>query len=651
MISEEQNPEVKDTQLDDSDPVIIPYSGQYDPHITKEQWKKFLEEVELPNHMGCGKMLKGLFMLGGEASPKRLADVYGGSPYSYNASATNIGRRAKNYFDIQPAMDNGSESLGSIPFIAHDISENGRTYCSFTIRKELLAALEETDLSEINPYVAAAWLLAWNKEKWNWDHYAEICGQTKNGNSFTRSWTCGHSGPQIGDEVFLFKTGDNPRGIVAHGKVIRTMYENEHYDPVKASAGEREKYIDVAFDRILNYETEPILSREVLNAECPGQQWSPRSSGIEIKNDILPQLHALWEETLAAEGTLTVKEAETMHRFAHNMILYGPPGTGKTYNSVIYAAAVCDGRSIEELKKEKYSDILARYRELKQEGRIAFSTFHQSYGYEEFIEGIKPRLDKGSGSIGYTISDGIFKAFCRKAEKDGTSDKPCVFIIDEINRGNISKIFGELITLIEDTKRAGAREAMEAVLPYSGETFSVPGNVYILGTMNTADRSIALLDTALRRRFSFIEMMPDGKVLESLGIGKIIIGDQTLNVAGMLEVMNRRIEFLFDREHTIGHAFFTRLMSGPSIEVLADIFEKSIIPLLQEYFYEDYEKIQLVLGDNAKEDQYKFILDRSAKIRDLFNGNPDLDQPETGYVIQKEAFLKPESYKLIGKDL
>lgn len=226
-------------------------------------------------------------------------------------------------------------------------------------------------------------------------------------------------------------------------------------------------------------------------------------------------------------------------------------------------------------------------------------------------------------------------------------------IIDLLQRKmvNISKIFGELITLIEDTKRAGASEAMEAILPYSGEPFSVPKNVYILGTMNTADRSIALMDTALRRRFEFAEMMPNSEVLESLGVGTIAVDGDELNVAKMLDVINERIEYLFDREHTIGHAFFTKLADDPSLETLAGIFEKNVIPLLQEYFYEDYEKIQLVLGDNAKEDEFKFVLDKPLKIKDIFSGNPDIDLPEKGYVIQKDAFYKLESYKQIAKDL
>ena len=352
-------------------------------------------------------------------------------------------------------------------------------------------------------------------------------------------------------------------------------------------------------------------------------------------------------ERLIKEGCFDEKEYE-MVQFDHNIILYGPPGTGKTYNSITYAVAICDEKSVDEEQNEPYEEILKRYKALKEDGRIAFTTFHQSYGYEEFIEGIKPKLNTESGSIGYIIEDGVFKKFCTQAKN---SSEPYVFIIDEINRGNISKIFGELITLIEDTKRAGAEEAMEAILPYSGDLFSVPQNVYILGTMNTADRSIALMDTALRRRFEFEEMMPDSGVLKRLGVDTIEVDGEELNVAKMLDVINERIEYLFDREHTIGHAFFTKLADDPSIETLASIFEKKVIPLLQEYFYEDYGKIQLVLGDNAKEDEFKFVLDNPLKIKDIFNGNPDIDLPEKGYSIQHEAFYKLDSYKQIGKDL
>lgn len=477
-----------------------------------------------------------------------------------------------------------------------------------------------------------------------------------------------------------------------------------------------------------------------------------------------------------------------------NTILYGPPGTGKTYNTVIYAVAICENKNIEDVQSEEYEKVLHRYNELKKEGRIAFTTFHQSFGYEEFIEGISPIIfednsDDCSGNIEYKIKSGIFKSFCEETEKitikndkfsinkdatiwkvtvgskvqndcfvnnyirigfgindkgakefvnqinegdiiittDGnrknirgiaiaTSDEAYklentesdsttrdvmwlvrdinddvtilngnkwlqrktvsrlpnmnikdlmefaikknvelkethieknngsyVFIIDEINRGNISKIFGELITLIEDTKRKGMTEEMSTILPYSGSLFSVPSNVYILGTMNTADRSIALMDTALRRRFQFVEMMPDTNILKNITV-------EGVEIAPILEKINERITFLYDREHTIGHAFFIKLIDSPDINTLGSIFEKSIIPLLQEYFYEDYQKIQLILGDNEKSDpSIKFILDEKIKVKSVFKGDATdvIDLPEKKYTINKEAFLNIESYKQI----
>ncbi len=338
-------------------------------------------------------------------------------------------------------------------------------------------------------------------------------------------------------------------------------------------------------------------------------------------------------------------------KFDKNLILYGPPGTGKTYNSVIYAVAICDGKSVDELTD--YDAVMARYDELKKAGRIAFTTFHQSYGYEEFIEGIKPIIDENKQDIGYTIEPGVFKEFCENAKSavctkndDFIDAEPHVFIIDEINRGNISKIFGELITLIENTKRSGMPEAASAILPYSGDEFSVPANVYILGTMNTADRSIALMDTALRRRFQFIENMPDSDVLRKIHADKV----EDLDVAAMLDKINERITFLYDREHTIGHAFFTGLKDDASIETLQSIFEKSVIPLLQEYFYEDYQKIQLVLADNAKsDDSLKFVLDKKVIAKNIFKGNVEdvIDLPEKQYSINRKAFENINSYKEI----
>lgn len=498
-----------------------------------------------------------------------------------------------------------------------------------------------------------------------------------------------------------------------------------------------------------------------------------------------------------------------------NTILYGPPGTGKTHDVVTRALAILEPGKQQPLE---YAVAKARFDKLKQQGRIAFVTFHQSYGYEDFIEGIRPILDDGTeASVSYRLHDGVFKAFCKRARGPsaksmtdfglnanpviwkvslaGTGDNetrrdclkngyirigwddygpaidpeslqsatvgrfvlgafvdgmskgdivlscwsateidaigvvegeyewhdefaqykrlrkvrwlvkdirenvlalngdtkltlatvyrlnrmqlsdvlalvakhqgnadivppqnnplPFVFVIDEINRGNISKIFGELITLVEPSKRLGAVEAAKAILPYSGEEFGVPPNVYILGTMNTADRSIALLDTALRRRFDFVEMMPQPELLSALHPNGI-------DLQTMLATINARIEFLLDREHTIGHAYFLgAFAANPTLDGLADIFRNRIVPLLQEYFFEDYAKIRLVLGDASfkrKAKQFQFVQEKTGQAKELFPGVPDdfggpVDAEHVLYRINAEAFTRPQSYIGIYKPI
>jgi 5-methylcytosine-specific restriction endonuclease McrBC GTP-binding regulatory subunit McrB len=224
----------------------------------------------------------------------------------------------------------------------------------------------------------------------------------------------------------------------------------------------------------------------------------------------------------------------------------------------------------------------------KEIKHYVFTTFHQSFSYEDFIEGIKPKLNTEAGDVdlSYQIENGVFKELCIRAQ--GDPENRYAIFIDEINRGNVSAIFGELITLIEADKRLGAANEIRVRLPYSKTDFGVPNNVDIYGTMNTADRSVEALDTALRRRFSFKEVMPNPSLLEKIEF-------DGFNLKEVLETINERVEFLLDRDHTIGHSYFMNLKSDDT-DGLEGVFKNKVIPLLQEYFYHDYEKIALILG-------------------------------------------------------
>ena len=384
-----------------------------------------------------------------------------------------------------------------------------------------------------------------------------------------------------------------------------------------------------------------------------------RFKSIEMlfKDEIIKNIGKIDEEI---KNLLDVKEEVNNFKFPLNTILYGPPGTGKTYNSIFYSVGIIKkDKSIIDMIKDKTKnisnivkeEIFNNFNYLKEQGQIEFVTFHQSYSYEDFVEGIRPTLDNKNISeniqsieenkkdLKYTLYSGIFKNICERAESN--LDKNYVLIIDEINRGNISKIFGELITLLEPSKRLGETEELKIRLPYSGEEFGVPKNLYILGTMNTADRLIALLDIALRRRFNFIEMPPRYNLLEE----KIEVKNDKIDLEELLKAINTRIEFLLDKDHLIGHSYFLNIKS---FEDLKAIFKNSIMPLLQEYFYNDFEKIKFVLNG----EETNFIIDKKEPSFNyiseaLLKNFPKSIQNKTVYEINEEAFEEYKNYRNI----
>ena len=306
---------------------------------------------------------------------------------------------------------------------------------------------------------------------------------------------------------------------------------------------------------------------------------------INAFDTIIEDFHKVFQTSQETHDNATTN----LTNFPLNQILFGPPGTGKTYHTIIKAMEIINEKEYsEEEKKKNYQNIKGEFDIRRMKGQIKFITFHQNYSYEDFVGGIRPVLD--GKKVAYYLYEGPFKEIAEQARQDENNNY--VLIIDEINRGNISKIFGELITLIEEDKRDGNKHKLSIPLMYhkKGEAeFSVPANLYIIGTMNTADKSIAFVDFALRRRFTFEEMMPNPELLDDTAFKK-----DGFSLKEWFRQTNEIIKKELDKDHQIGHSYFIPKERGKGID-LPYILDKCIIPLLQEYCYGEPDKLQKIL--------------------------------------------------------
>lgn len=550
-----------------------PSVQEYQINITKDEWKKYIEEVELPSHKGCMGMLKALMELGGEASCKKLSNIYGGNPARYIGSAVNIGKRAKKYFDLPPCMDGEAERYFAIPFLGKNVTEVGAEYYSYKIRDELFAALKEIDLSSIDPYVqdneegCGYWWLNANPKIWSFADIAVNAEQSYtlyNDNGNKRRVFQNFLDTKVGDKVIGYESTP-VKQIVAIAEISKEHDDKElffkkieglsipvDYQTLRECPElENMEYFaqpQGSLFRLTEEEFECIM--DLIRENNPAPVQAEECEKYE-KDDFLKEVFMSEDNYDSLVALLKNKK---------NVILQGAPGVGKTFAA----------------KRIAYS-IMGE----KDESRIEFVQFHQNYSYEDFMMGYKPTDN------GFELKYGIFYRFCQIAANH--PDKEYFFIIDEINRGNMSKIFGELLMLIEKDYRG-----KKATLAYNGMSFSVPENLYIIGMMNTADRSLAMIDYALRRRFSFYSMEPgfatDGfkayqSSVNNAHFDKLVAEVENLNKA----ITNDKS---LGSGFCIGHSYFLSKPEDDIDDWVKGVARFDIVPMLQEYWFDDTDSVK-----------------------------------------------------------
>ena len=448
-----------------------------------------------------------------------------------------------------------------------DISNGG------TIDKKLAEQLEQKDLIEIDE---------------------------TNYNSIYSTMIKDIIGTQQSNDMFVIQEPINDSYSVEElGNILLQMYN----DPAAASKTAAIHVFGIKYGRIIrdyNYSSADIISSAGISENYQVELGKGLRIFDSLKNNEFGIKFYENENVNTAskpKKCIEIKRnARTIKIHPLNQIIYGAPGTGKTYSTAEYALAIIENRPIDRKNKNESERkaVMDSYKNYINKGQIVFTTFHQSYGYEEFIQGLRP--DTKSERMTFKTVDGTFKKIADTALND--SQNNYVIIIDEINRANISKVFGELITLIEEDKRWGEINETCATLQ-SGDIFAVPNNLYIVGTMNSADKSISLIDAALRRRFEFVEQKPQPELVSDTQLKKVL---NSLN--------NSLVDDLESADLLIGHSYFMNKTAADLVEIL----NNSIIPLLYEYFYDNKNKVASVLSKAIEGTGISLIDDKMGRL-------------------------------------
>lgn len=472
--------------------------------------------------------------------------------------------------------------------------------------------------------MANHWLFCWNPKNFTWETLADDVARVLRGESLKVRWSCQNRKVAQGDTAWMLRLGVTPKGIFARGTIVSEPYEAEHYDADRAAQGDTTWYVDLQLSEINLPDTECTISqRELEGITVDNHKFIQAKAQLQGRLDGKIQ-QTLWNtlSSRTSPDSVTVKQQDRREPYFFD----------KDENSTWH---------LQPNWKTDLPDLEGLLTRLQagptgsgQTHHYEMVTFHQSYGYEDFVEGIRPVSDSDNSELGFQVKPGIFRKICDRAARD--PDHRYALFIDEINRANIAKVLGELITLLEPDKRAiyngdgNLQSGLELTLPYSQDRFGVPANLDIYGTMNTADRSISLIDTALRRRFQFEELMPDSSVIEgSRGDGYIEDGSGGLiNLRELLDTVNKRISALLNREMTLGHAY---LINCKHFSDLTAVIEDKWMPLLQEYFYDDWQRIRLVFADTTTTPNNQIVLKDSIDGSLLFPGSEDLQEVYEAY--------------------